>query len=99
MIQEISKENHSLSFILKMSEVQSIDSEGLRITVPYSFHKDKIEEHKTKKTVEKCLSDFFSERIFLRCEVLSHNSGTPLTAGENDAELIKLAADFGGEII
>ncbi len=96
IIQEISKENHSLSFILKMSEVQAIDDQGLRISVPYSFHKDKIEENKTKKTIEKTLADFFSERILLHCEV-SENTAQK---NDNDSdELNKLAADFGGEVI
>ncbi|MEK7131219.1 MAG: hypothetical protein AAB797_00595, partial [Patescibacteria group bacterium] len=93
VIQEISKENHSLSFILKMSEVQSIDSEGLRITVPYSFHKDKIEENKTKKTIEKTLADFFSEHIQLHCDVAENS------VQKNDDELSKLAADFGGQVV
>ncbi len=95
VISSIGKENHSLSFILKMSEVQSIDSEGLHITVPYSFHKDKIEEIKTKKTIEKTLMDFFSEHIVLCCSVLE----TLAENTNNDNDLSKLATDFGGEII
>ena len=94
VIEEISKENHSLSFILKMSEIQTIDDNGLHISVPYSFHKDKIEENKTKKTIEKALENLFSERIFLHCEVAEIQTQT-----NNDNDLNKLAADFGGEVI
>ncbi len=94
IIQEISKENHSLSFILKMSEIQAIDEEGLRISVPYSFHKDKIEENKTKKTIEKTLADFFSERILLHCGVSETSA-----QNNNEEDLNKLAADFGGEVV
>ncbi len=95
IIQQIAKENHSLSFILKMSDLQSVDTEGLHITVPYSFHKDKLSEHKTKKTIEKYLTDFFSEHISLFCSVVEN---TAQKTG-NDDELNKLAADFGGEVI
>ncbi len=94
VIAEISKENHSLSFILKMSEIQSIDNEGLHISVPYSFHKDKLDEIKTRKTIEKTLTDFFSEHIQLHCDVLEG-----ALQNNNDDELTKLAADFGGEVV
>ncbi len=94
VIAEISKENHSLSFILKMSNLLSVDDDGLKISVPYSFHKDKIEENKTKKTIEQTLANFFSERILLHCSVLEIAVQT-----NNDDDLNKLAADFGGEAI
>jgi DNA polymerase-3 subunit gamma/tau len=95
IVQAISKENHSLSFILKMSDLQSVSADGLHITVPYSFHKDKLSEHKTKKTIEKFLADFFSEHIFLFCSVAENSSQKT----NNDDELNKLAADFGGEVV
>ena len=94
VIEAIAKENHSLSFILKMSDAQSVDADGLHITVPYSFHKDKILEHKTKKTIEKILADFFSEHISLFCSVAENS-----TQKANDDELNKLAADFGGQVV
>ena len=93
IIQEISKENHSLSFILKMSEISAVNDDGLHISVPYSFHKDKIDENKTRKAIEKTLTDFFSEHITLHCSVLENS------AQNNNDELNKLAADFGGEVV
>lgn len=78
-----------------MSDVQSVDNAGLHITVPYSFHQDKLNEHKTKKTIEKILNDFFSEHISLFCSVAENAAQK---TGSDD-ELNKLAADFGGEII
>lgn len=93
VIAEASKANHSLGFILKMCEVQTINDDGLQLTVPYSFHKDKLEEMKSKKTIEKALTDIFSENIQLHCAV-SENAPQ-----NNDDELNKLAADFGGEVI
>ncbi len=93
VIQAVAKENHSLGFILKMCDIQNINNEGLHLSVPYSFHKDKLDENKTKKTIEKSLTDFFSEHIQLHCAV-SENS-----IQKNDEELNKVAADFGGEVV
>ena len=67
IIETIGKTNHSLSFILKMSELQAVRDGHLHISVPYSFHKDKISEINTKKTIEQTLADFFSEHIPLVC--------------------------------
>ncbi|TSC84936.1 MAG: DNA polymerase III subunit gamma/tau [Parcubacteria group bacterium Gr01-1014_13] len=93
VIQAVAKENHSLGFILKMCDIKDVNDEGLHLSVPYSFHKDKLDENKTKKTIEKTLTEFFSEHIQLHCAV-SENS-----IQKNDEELNKVAADFGGEII
>ena len=76
-----------------MSELQAIKDGHLHISVPYSFHKDKITEIKTKKTIEQTLTEFFSEHIPLVCEVVE----TQQTAAD-DSELDKLAADFGGQV-
>ncbi len=94
VIEEISKKNHSLSFILKMSQLQNLQDGRLYISVPYSFHKDKINEINTKKTIEQALTNFFSEHIPLVCEVATVPSST-----NEDSELNKLAADFGGEVV
>ena len=93
IIEEISKKNHSLSFILKMSQLQNVQDGRLYITVPYSFHKDKINEINTKKTIEQAITNFFSEHIPLVCDVVA----APVI--EEDSELNKLAADFGGEVV
>lgn len=77
-----------------MSEIHNVDDAGLHISVPYSFHKDKLEENKTKKTIEKALTDFFSEHIYLNCSVVA--GAVP---ENNSDELNKLAADFGGELM
>ncbi len=93
LIAKISEQNHSLTFILKMSEIKSVDSEGLHITVPYSFHQDKINDLKNKKLIEARLNDMFSEKILLNCDV--NSSQQPKT----EEDLNNLAADFGGEIV
>lgn len=91
----VAKTNHSLSFILKMSELKSIKDGHLHISVPYSFHKDKISEVKTRVTIEQAMTDLFAEPIGLVCEVVEQ---APQPASDEDPELAKLAADFGGEL-
>ena len=99
IINKISTENHSLGFVLKMSEAQKVEDGILHITVPYSFHKDKLEESKTIKIMDENFQNFFSERIGYCCKV------EPVTVVDNeptstpDPELKELAADFGGEVV
>lgn len=92
----VAKSNHSLSFILKMSELVAVNNGHLHITVPYSFHKDKLSEIKTRKTIEQAITDIFSEHISLTCDVAENNNEQN---NEEDSELNKLAADFGGEVL
>ncbi|MBP6859110.1 MAG: DNA polymerase III subunit gamma/tau [Candidatus Magasanikbacteria bacterium] len=92
----VAKSNHSLSFILKMSELVAVNNGHLHITVPYSFHKDKLSEIKTRKTIEQAIADIFSENIGLICDVAENNNQQN---NEEDSELNKLAADFGGEVL
>ena len=90
------KANHSLSFILKMSNLVKLEGNQLHLTGPYSFHKDKILEINTRKIIEQAIENNLSEHITLSCEV-SEESRPQNT--EDDLELNKLAADFGGEVI
>lgn len=92
----VAKSNHSLSFILKMSELVAVNNGHVHITVPYSFHKDKLSEIKTRKTIEQAMADIFSENIGLICDVAENNNQQN---NEEDSELNKLAADFGGEVL
>ncbi len=96
IIQDVGKANHSLSFILKMSNLVKLEGNQLHLTVPYSFHKDKILEINTRKIIEQAIENNLSEHITLSCEV-SEESRPQNT--EDDLELNKLAADFGGEVI
>jgi hypothetical protein len=98
IIEKITIENHSLGFILKMSSAHKIEDNTLLIAVPYSFHKDKLEEIKNKKIIECQLENFFAEKIDFYCQVISSSQSynNPVSL---DQELNKLAADFGGEVV
>lgn len=97
IIEKIIQNNHSLSFILKMSELDDLTKTGgLTIAVPYSFHQDKLTEDKTKQLIEKTLADVLAEKITINCVVNNNFNQTDLVA---DQEINKFAADFGGEVI
>jgi len=99
LIDKIAAENHSLGFILKMSEARKVEDGVLYISVPYSFHKDKLEESKTIKIMDNHFEKCFAEKINYRCQISPANPSSDETPSQPDPELKELAADFGGEVI
>ncbi len=96
LIAKISENNHSLAFILKMCGLEKIESGLLYITVPYSIHKEKMEEAKNKRALEDSLLEFFQETIGVSCAVQFTaliNNTIP------DQEINKIATEFGGEVV
>lgn len=98
LINKLSEENHSLIFILKMAELKKFKNRQLTVSVPYSFHQEKIEDKKCKKTIEECLQKLLNEKINLACEISSQNQQES-SQKDNDCELTELAAKFGGEVV
>jgi DNA polymerase-3 subunit gamma/tau len=99
LIDKIASENHSLGFILKMSEARKVEDGVLYISVPYSFHKDKLEESKTIKIMDNYFEKCFAEKINYCCQIVPVNSSPDETPAQPDPELKELAADFGGEVV
>lgn len=85
---------HSLTFILKMCSFQSLTGSYLALTVPYSFHKQKLEETKSKKLIEQALENIFGEKIFITCSVVEGAPATTIDTSLNDVALA-----FGGQVI
>ncbi len=106
----VAKTNHSLSFILKMAEPVSIESCKLTVALPFSFHADKLNETKCRRTIEDAFKDVYGERMELDTTVKKvQNNETPTYApstepttnvseAEASGELGELAKAFGGEI-
>ena len=88
VIGKISDSLPSLTFILKTSRLKELNGRRLTLSLPYSLHRDKLEEHKNKSAIENCLRELFGENLYLCAEVTSA-----------DAELAAVAAQFGGELI
>lgn len=97
IITQVDESMHSLTFILKMCSFQSLSDSYLALTVPYSFHKQKLEEAKSKKLVEQALENVFGEKIFITCSIAE---GTPApTTTTVDTSLNDVALAFGGQVI
>ncbi len=93
LVSSVAKATPSLTFILKSTELRSLDSTGLRLIFSYKIHQEKIEEMKNRRLIEDELEKTFGERIKIQCTVESTETTTP------SAELNELAAEFGGEVI
>jgi DNA polymerase III gamma/tau subunit len=101
VIVKLSEKSASLTFVAKMSEPKKIDSEGLYITVPYDFHREKLMEAKNRKLFEEILEETFKEKMRLVCECETKQSepSAPVIHGVDEVELGNLAAAFGGEVV
>ena len=93
LIEKISETNHSLTFILKMCTLKRLEHNLLVLGVPYSFHKEKVEELKTKRVIEQALHGFFQEQVLISCEIEEAVTAPPT------ADLTSLALAFGGEVV
>lgn len=93
LILAITAQNHSLTFILSMASLTKVDESGLYLTLPYSLHKEKLEDRKTRTMIEACLEKEFGEKISLFCELPAKPAAT------TDSELSSLALEFGGEVV
>jgi hypothetical protein len=96
-IAKLSETNHSLTFILKMSAIEKIDHEGLHLTVPYAFHREKLEEVKNRRAIEETLEKLFNEKICLNSRVVP--AASPYGNTPPDTTLTNLASEFGGEVV
>lgn len=92
---KISAEIHMMGMIFKMCQPENLAADGcLNVAVPFSIHKDKLEEQKTRIAIEKIIQEFFSEKLTIACRV-----NPDLNPDKEEEELRDLANDFGGEIM
>lgn len=94
VVNNISKTIPSLTFILKMCSLDSVQEDGLHIALGFDIHKEKVEEIKNKKLIEDELEKVLGERIKLICEFVENKTNV-----NSDNELNNLATEFGGEVI
>lgn len=84
----------SLTFVLRSCTLSSLDESGLILTFQFSIHKEKVDEIKTKKSLEDEIEKILGERIVVSCNV---KEAEIVTA--NDTDMSNLAAEFGGELV
>lgn len=91
--------NHSLPFILKMSQPLEINGQVLKISLKYSFHCEKLNEPKTKQLAEKALNDVYGAGLFIEPVLIEGIDEAGVKASPTDSLVANLAQAFGGQVI
>jgi len=97
MITQLADVFPSLIFVLKMAKIKEVNNNEITISLPYSFHKEKIEDIKCKMKIEEVFSELLGIKVVLKC-VVDENEN-PEQNLKNDNDLNILAAQFGGEVV
>lgn len=95
-VQQVEKQWPSLVFVLKMTDITSVDGHTVHLSVHYNFHRDKLMEKKTRAQLENVLTDVMGSHA--KIEVTVNEEGAPVTKKEAQ-ELQDLATVLGGEVI
>lgn len=81
-------------FVLKMADIREVEGNIIRLSVPYSFHKEKLEDKRIKKIIDENLSEIVGQNVCISCVVNEQN-----IISSSDADISGLAAEFGGEVV
>lgn len=74
----------SIAGLLQSAKLVSIQDKTLKLSVYYKFHKDKLEEAKTKKMLEDIAMSIFDEDIRIECLLAEAPAKVQLTDVKND---------------
>ena len=95
LLTAINGESPSLTFVLKMAEIEDVIGNTLHISVAYGFHRDKLNDKRVKKQIEGYLSDVFETKLHMEAILKEKKE----VKEEDSQELQELAAAFGGEVV
>lgn len=87
----------SLVFILKMANIITINGNTVMLTVPYTFHRDKLLSPTSHRQIEQQLSEVCGS--ILHVDVTVDETGQQMPEAAPNPELIALAAALGGDIV
>lgn len=96
VLETVEESYPSMSFILKMANLVDVQGHDIKITLPYSFHKDKLESTQTQKALRPLLKEVFGVAVQIQARV---EADTPTQPATDSEELHELAAAFGGEVV
>lgn len=65
VLAKVKKENHSLSFILKVCEPRNINGNQICLAFKYKFHKDRVSDPNIKALIEKVLREVYGVTLTL----------------------------------
>ncbi len=90
VLEKIKNYNHSLPFIIKMSEPRSFDGKNLVLAIKFKLHKDKLEDPKSYSVLTEVLKSVYNKEIFIRPEV-----DAALAVSVPDEEEVDAESAFG----
>jgi DNA polymerase-3 subunit gamma/tau len=95
IIEGVKVYNHSIAACLQVAGVESVEGDQINLAFPYKFHRERIDELKNKRVVEKVLAEVLQGDYRLN-PVLREQKGVR----QEDDDLVKAALDIlGGEVV
>ncbi len=88
---KIEKDSPSLIFILRMAELIKLEADTLILSVPFSFHKNKLSDKTNQRKIEATLSEVYGCKLHFDIVV------TEKSNLQNDAQ--ELALMIGGQVV
>jgi len=101
-LENIGKENHSLSFVMKLSQPLVLEGDILQIGFQYTLHKDKASEAKLKQIIENVLKEMFDEEIIIEPVVVDLGlkiEDSNKKEEEGDELVSEILEEMGGKVI
>lgn len=74
----------SVEGLLRSAKPLGIEGKSLKLSVYYKFHKDKLEEAKTKKMLEDIATTIFGEDLRIECLLAEAPPNVQLTEVRNE---------------
>jgi DNA polymerase III subunit gamma/tau len=69
IVEAIKPANGHLFAFLDSANLVALEDGKLKLEVPFEFHKERIESHKSQEAIERIMKDFFGESCRVVCEV------------------------------
>ncbi len=89
----VEKQSPSLVFILKMASIVEVVGQTITLSVPFSFHQDKLMAQKYRDSLQALLAELLGTKVSIDVIVIS------TTSAEKSAELNDLASLVGGQVV
>lgn len=84
----------SIAGLLSSAKPLGMDDNKLRLGVYYQFHKDKLEEAKTKKMLEDIALSILGKEVRIECCLEECQPKTASLIETNDSNLVKVAEEL-----
>jgi DNA polymerase-3 subunit gamma/tau len=94
VLMETKVKNNTIHAVLRVANPSFEDENTLVLTFPYKFHKERIEEKKTKNMLEEIVSKAYGHSIEVKCSLDGNGGrGSKVTSADDAASIL------GGEVV